>query len=221
MFYLPMNGDEDSEQYDRWVLTTDTTVNSDRGNITSELAGYECEGLELISRVQKFEGTSRCPTGQIYPCTQKPLEWSWRVEFKAFLDLLHEAFTGAGFSAFVNETTGFHVHLGHGDKGLPFEVAQGLLGTMTAFERSFDQLLTADRISGPVTMRLPGLWSLKQFNPLPGIRGFSRLVQAWRCPRRGLPQPVVSSHLQCHVPVHSQQDLPHSNTDRPSQSFGY
>ncbi|KAI4745952.1 hypothetical protein E4T50_03677 [Aureobasidium sp. EXF-12298] len=179
MFYLPMNGDEDSEQYDRWVLTTDTTVNSDRGNITSELAGYECEGLELISRVQKFEGTSRCPTGQIYPCTQKPLEWSWRVEFKAFLDLLHEAFTGAGFSAFVNETTGFHVHLGHGDKGLPFEVAQGLLGTMTAFERSFDQLLTADRISGPVTMRLPGLWSLKQFNPLPGINveGFHALYK--------------------------------------------
>ncbi|KAH0291978.1 hypothetical protein KCU62_g2310, partial [Aureobasidium sp. EXF-3399] len=178
MFYLPL-GDVDDNNYDRWQLTTDSTVTPRCGDITSELAGWEFAGLELVSRVQKFEGTSRCPTGQKYPCNGKPLSWTWRDEFKAFLELIRKAFSEAGFYAFVNKTTGLHVHLGHGDKGLPVEVVKGLLGTMTALERSFDQIHTAGRISGPVNMRVPGPWSLKPFIPLPGIdiEGFHSLYK--------------------------------------------
>lgn len=168
MFYLPL-GEEDNDKYQRWQLTTDPTVTPHCGDISSEIIGWNWVGLELVSRVLSFDGTSRCPMGQVYPCNGKPLEWTWVYELKAFLKLVHEAFSGAGFYAYVNKTTGLHVHLGHGDKGLPVKVVQGLVGTMTALERSFDQVNTAGRISGPYFMCLPGSWSLKPFDPLPGI----------------------------------------------------
>ena len=179
-FYLPMQGGVDNDDYSRWQLDTDSTISKTREyEFTSELAGMDWEGLELISRVQKFEGISRCTTGQVHPCTGQPLEWSWREELEAFLQLLHEAVREPGFYAFVNNTTGLHVHLGHGDKCLPVKVAQGLLSTMTALERSFDQLLPARRISGPSYMSVPGLWTYKRFNPLPGINieGFHSLYK--------------------------------------------
>jgi hypothetical protein len=180
LFSLPMHRDENYEDYDWWKLDVDLTVGIHQDNlIKSDLVGYRFEGLELISRVQKYEGTSLCPTRQVYPCTQKPFEWSWQTEFKAFLDSVHKAFSGPGFCAIVNDTAGFHVHLGHGDKGLPLEIAQGLMGSMVALERSFDQLLPTDRISGSSITSVPGMWVSDRFNPLPGIQieGFHALYK--------------------------------------------
>ncbi|KAI4844885.1 hypothetical protein E4T44_05937 [Aureobasidium sp. EXF-8845] len=179
-FALPMHRDEDYTGYDWWKLDVDLTVGIEQETfIKSDLVGYRFEGLELISRVQKYEGTSLCPTGQVYPCNQKPFEWSWRTEFKAFLDSVHKAFSGPGFCAIVNDSAGFHVHLGHGDKGLPLEIAQGLMGSMVALERSFDQLLPTNRISGSSRISIPGMWVPNRFNPLPGIQieGFHALYK--------------------------------------------
>jgi hypothetical protein len=182
-FLLPMHGDCSYEEYDYWKLATDTTIHLDDHDLESNLVDHSYDGLELISRVQKFEGTSPCPTGQVYPCTKEPLEWSWKEELRVFLQVVHEAFSGPGFCAIVNESTGFHVHLGknpgHGDKGLPLEVAQGIMGTMTALERSFDQLLTTHRISGSSSVLIPGMWRTGHVNLLPGIQieGFHALFK--------------------------------------------
>jgi hypothetical protein len=178
-FLLPMHGDCSYDEYDYWKLATDTTICLGDHDLESNLVDCSYDGLELISRVQKFEGTSPCPTGQVYPCTKEPLQWTWQEELKVFLQVVHEAFSGPRFCAIVNKSTGFHVHLGHGDKGLPFEVAQGILGTMTALERSLDQLLTTHRISGSSSVLLPGMWKTSQVNILPGVQieGFHALFK--------------------------------------------
>jgi hypothetical protein len=179
-FALPMHRDSNYDGYDWWKLAVDVSVVIHQDNIIkSDLVGHDFEGLELISRVQKYEGTSLCPTGQVYPCTQKPFEWTWKTELKAFLGSVHRAFSEPGFCAIVNETAGFHVHLGHGDKGLSLEIAQGLMGSMVALERSFDQLLPTDRISGSSAISIPGMWLPDRVNPLPGIQieGFHALYK--------------------------------------------
>lgn len=178
-FSMPIHDNIVDRTNDKWTLDIDTSVDLYDYELSSSLVPKEYGALELISRVQKFEGTSPCPTGQCYPCTGEVFEWSWRDEMKCFLEVLHEAFTGPGFCILVNETTGLHVHLGHGDNGLPLNVVQGLLGTMIALERSFDQVLPTNRISGAVSTST-GLWAdPKMFEPLPGIQidGFHALYK--------------------------------------------
>ncbi|CAD0108108.1 unnamed protein product [Aureobasidium uvarum] len=177
--YLPIHDNEDDTTNDYWTLTNDMTVDMSAKQIGNDLIGSDYASLELISRVQKFEGTSSCPLSQKCPVTKEPLQWTWREEIKCFLDLLHEAFSEPGFCLLVNETTGFHVHLGQGDEGLPVNVVQGLLGAMTALERSFDQILPTYRISGSTGGTVPGMWSPNQHNPLPGVQvdGFHALYK--------------------------------------------
>ncbi|KAG9570264.1 hypothetical protein KCU71_g1469, partial [Aureobasidium melanogenum] len=177
-FSLPIHDNNVDETTDKWTLTNDQSVNLPYDKFGTSLVRQDYGGLELRSRVQRFEGTSPCPLGQCYPCTGQPLEWSWRDETRCFLEVLHEAFTEPGFCLLVNETTGLHVHLAHGDFALPVHVVQGLLGTMTAMERAFDQVLPTNRItgaaSGSVTCN-----SSHMIEPLPGIQidGFHALYK--------------------------------------------
>ncbi|CAD0101344.1 unnamed protein product [Aureobasidium mustum] len=178
-FSLPIH-DHTGDTNDKWTLTKDESVSLPLGFLGSSLVRDNYGKLELISRVQKFEGTSPCPTDQGYPCTGETFEWSWRDEMRCFLEVLHQAFTGPGFCLLVNETTGLHVHLGHGDNGLPVNVVQGLLGTMTALERSFDQVLPTDRINGATSGWSSGLYDdPEKFESLPGIEihGFHTLYK--------------------------------------------
>ncbi|KAH0370325.1 hypothetical protein KCU65_g2719, partial [Aureobasidium melanogenum] len=179
-FSLPIHDNDIDETTDKWTLTTDQSVNlpSDRLG-TSFVVRDNYGGLELRSRVQKFVGTSPCPMGQCYPCTGEPLEWSWRDEMRCFIEVIHEAFTGPGFCVLVNETTGLHVHLAHGDIALPVHVVQGLLGTMTALERSFDQVLPTNRITGAASGSVMWNDSSHMTEPLPGIQidGFHALYK--------------------------------------------
>ncbi|KAG9681635.1 hypothetical protein KCU95_g14825, partial [Aureobasidium melanogenum] len=177
-FSLPIHDNEMDRTNDKWTLDIDESVSLPSDKLGSSLVRQNHGSLELISRVQRFEGTSPCPTGQGYPCTNEPLEWSWRDETRCFLEVLHQAFTEPGFCLLVNETTGLHVHLGHGDSGIPVNVVQGLLGTMTALERAFDQVLPTNRISG-ATSGSWGLWNSDKFEPLPGIQidGFHALYK--------------------------------------------
>ncbi|KAG9952525.1 hypothetical protein KCU85_g1845, partial [Aureobasidium melanogenum] len=177
-FSLPIHDNNVDGTNDKWTLDTDSSVMLTNGKFGTSLVREDYGGLELISRVQKFQGTSPCPMGQCYPCTGEPLEWSWRDEIRCFLEVLHQAFAGPGFCLLVNETTGFHVHLAHGDNNLPVNVVQGLLGTMTALERSFDQVLPTNRISGAISGSK--LWnSSNMIEPLPGIHidGFHTLYK--------------------------------------------
>lgn len=179
-FSLPIHDNDAGHTNDKWILTDDSSVGLPENKLGSSLVPKDHGRLELISRVQKFEGTSPCPTGQAYPCTGEPLEWNWRDEIRCFLEALHEAFTRPGFCVLVNASAGLHVHLGHGDNGLPLNVVQGVLGTMTALERSFDQILPTDRISGPTPVSSVGLWvNPKKFAPLAGIEidGFHTLYK--------------------------------------------
>lgn len=179
-FSLPIHDSDAGHTNDKWILTDITNVGLPENNLGSSLVPRDHGRLELISRVQKFEGTSPCPTGQAYPCNDEPFEWYWRDEIRCFLKALHEAFTGPGFCILVNASAGLHVHLGHGDNGLLVNVVQGVLGTMTALERSFDQILPTDRISGSTSASSVGLWiNPKKFAPLPGIEidGFHALYK--------------------------------------------
>ncbi|KAK6001988.1 hypothetical protein QM012_002478 [Aureobasidium pullulans] len=184
-YYLPIHDDEWKDTNDKWILTRDQSVGLPFDKLGTKLVRQDLDrqeygGLELISRVQKFEGSSPCPTGQVYPCTGEPFEWSWRDELRYFLEALHEAFSEPGFCLLVNETTGLHVHLGHRENGLPLNVVQGLLGTMTALERCFDELLPTNRISGATSGLSSALCNNSMsFEPLPGIRidGFHALYK--------------------------------------------
>ncbi|KAI4718270.1 hypothetical protein E4T48_05481 [Aureobasidium sp. EXF-10727] len=177
--YLPFCDKEDNDTNEYWTLTNDSTVDLPDTQIGNDLVGSEYASLELISRVQKFEGVSSCPLKQKCAVSKETLQWSWREEIKCFLELLHEAFAEPGFCLLVNETTGFHVHLGQGNDGLPLNVVSGLMGAMTALERSFDQILPTYRISGSTSGCIPGMWAFNIDNALPGIQvdGFHALYK--------------------------------------------
>ncbi|KAI5201806.1 hypothetical protein E4T39_05019 [Aureobasidium subglaciale] len=176
-WYLPIHSDMSDYSPDFWTLALDSTVIipfSDTNQVTSELTGSEYSSLELISRVQKFEGSSPCPLNQHYPCTGELFEWTWRDELKCFLEVIQEAFSPRGFRTILNETAGLHVHIGQGDLGLPLEVVQGLLGTMTALERCFDRVLPTHRVTGTTRDAFAA-----RPEPLPGLEidGFHSLYK--------------------------------------------
>ncbi|CAK4034413.1 Hypothetical predicted protein [Lecanosticta acicola] len=50
---------------------------------------------------------------------------------------------------YTNMSTGFHVHVGNAGKDLPFHTAQRIMQLMTAHERAFDSLHSANRILAP------------------------------------------------------------------------
>ncbi|KAI5238269.1 hypothetical protein E4T43_07495 [Aureobasidium subglaciale] len=176
-WYLPIHSEFGDRSPDFWNLDFDTTVmlpSSDIDQATSELVESDYGNLELRSRVQKFEGSSPCPFNQHYPCTGEPFEWTWRDELKCFLQVIQEAFSPRGFRTILNETAGLHVHIGQSDLGLPLEVVQGLVGSMTALERCFDRVLPTHRITGTTRNAFAA-----HPEPLPGLEidGFHGLYK--------------------------------------------
>ncbi|KAI5241645.1 hypothetical protein E4T42_07966 [Aureobasidium subglaciale] len=176
-WYLPIHSEFGDRSPDFWNLDFDMTImlpRSDTNQATSELVESNYGNLELRSRVQKFWGSSPCPFNQHYPCTGEPFEWTWRDELKCFLQVIQEAFSPRGFRTILNETAGLHVHIGQEDLGLPLEVVQGLVGTMTALERCFDRVLPTHRITGTTRNAFAA-----HPEPLPGLEidGFHSLYK--------------------------------------------
>jgi hypothetical protein len=166
---LPVHQNEADVNFNLWTLTTDMSIVMPRDYLESlELSEtHLVAGLELVSRVQSFEGTTPCPLGQTYPCTGEVLQWAWRDELECFLNAVQAIFRERGFRVLVNDTTGVHVHIGKGDKGLALPVVQGLVGTMTALERCFDSVLPTHRINGDSTDAVDA--GSNQSSPLPGL----------------------------------------------------
>ncbi|TIA17082.1 hypothetical protein D6C81_05715 [Aureobasidium pullulans] len=186
-FFLPVQGDiQEVYSYDLWNVDVDGSVHLENAEDDYDHSISTSGSMELISRVQKFEGSSLCPKGQTYPCDNtRVLEWTWREEIKAFTDVLGRAFTKDGYRALVNGRTGFHVHLGQGPKGLPLPAVRGLTGTMLALERCFDSVLPTNRISGDnnhSSYPLPGL-DIDGFHALykPGEVIANQDFDIWNC----------------------------------------
>ncbi|SLM34269.1 Putative amidoligase enzyme [Lasallia pustulata] len=87
------------------------------------------------------------------------------------------------FSVFVNETCGFHVHVGNRDRGFTLETMKNLSLLVTIFERQFNQLHPRHRISNSwcqtPAFQFPGrnLWEIfKAIEAMPDIRNLIGLM---------------------------------------------
>ena len=88
-----------------------------------------------------------------------------------------------GFCVFVNETCGFHVHVGNHDRGFSLETVKNLSLLVTIFERQFNQLHPHHRISNSwcrtPAFQFPGrnLWEiLKAIEAMPDMRNLIGLM---------------------------------------------
>lgn len=122
---------DDAPSHSRWRVETDVCDASDAELLVIP-ENFHVEDIELSSRKFDF------------------FRDDWRSEIKAVLDVLNELETMSGGCRFItNESTGFHVHIGNGDEKIPLRAAKNVFQLATAFERCFDLLNTAPRITPP------------------------------------------------------------------------
>ncbi|KAK4539515.1 hypothetical protein LTR36_010860 [Oleoguttula mirabilis] len=127
----------DAASHSRWRVEDDCCDPSvSESTVIPE--GFITEDVELSSRKFDFNRDD------------------WRSEIKAVLDILAglEA-SSKGCRFITNESTGFHVHIGNGDEKIPLRAAKNVYQLATAFERCFDLLHTAPRITPP---KIDGPW---------------------------------------------------------------
>ncbi|KAK5112857.1 hypothetical protein LTR85_011084 [Meristemomyces frigidus] len=129
----------DAPSHSRWRVEGDCCdLSQQEAEVIPE--GFQVEDVELSSRKFDF------------------FRDDWRSEIKAVLDNLAglEA-SSKGCRFITNESTGFHVHIGNGDEKIPLRAAKNIFELATAFERAFDLLNTAPRITPPSS---DGAWFL-------------------------------------------------------------
>ncbi|KAI5207291.1 hypothetical protein E4T38_03458 [Aureobasidium subglaciale] len=142
-----------------WSLTSDMSVvpcrKTEEPYVPKDSAWYN---MELKSRIINFARPTTCPLGQTYPCTGEPFLWDANTEISAFVQRIHEAFSGPGYCVATNGLTGLHIHLGNFKDIMPVKSSLGMFSLWTALERIFDEVLPVSRIGME-----------KVAGPLPGI----------------------------------------------------
>lgn len=134
---IPATGHEDIEEdiievlpsYTRWRVDTDNLILSDQEEIYLP-EGWEVEQLELSSRKFDF------------------FVDDWRGEIAAVLKILR-GLEALGCRFITNQSTGFHVHVGNGNRLVRLRTAKNVFQLVTAFERCFDELHSITRITFP------------------------------------------------------------------------
>lgn len=99
-----------------WTVTTDATVGVEQEELPSHLQGSHWYAIEIKSPA--------------YRCTMEAL-----TEVRRAVELIKKK-----FDIFVNESCGFHVHVGNHDRGFTLETVKNLALLLTVFERQINQL---------------------------------------------------------------------------------
>ncbi|KAG9528157.1 hypothetical protein KCU93_g4489, partial [Aureobasidium melanogenum] len=159
---LPVKGTLDGfvPAFSTWTMHRDNTVKASDDEEVHVPEGSNFYSMELVSRVMNFSKPTPDAMGQRYPCTGELLEWDSETEIHTFIQKVHEAFSGTGFCASTNKSTGLHIHFGNGKYQPSVKTSIGMFGVFAALERQFDQISPFSRIS---SMAFEG--------PTPGIRG--------------------------------------------------
>jgi hypothetical protein len=135
-----------SARYPVWSAHRDETVAPLNNEQLYVPKGSNFFSMEVVSRVMNFTKPTPCPLNQIYPCTGEPLEWDYKTEINAILSIIHAAFSGPGFHACTNLSTGLHVHLGNGSLPPPERTSIYMYGIFAALEHLFEQCFPVSRI---------------------------------------------------------------------------
>ncbi|KAI5198611.1 hypothetical protein E4T39_06649 [Aureobasidium subglaciale] len=160
---LPVTGKLDHQAFvtpfSLWTLVNDVSVEACRKTEKPYVPkDSEYYNMELKSRIINFAKLTPCPLGQTYPCTGEPFLWDANTEISAFVQRIHEAFSGPGYCIATNMLTGLHVHLGNYKDVMAVKSSLGMFGAFTALERLFDGVLPVSRIGMEnVTGPLPGI----------------------------------------------------------------
>lgn len=181
---LPLSWEEQDAEapgYAEWKVRTAEGVSLQEADFDRLHAFYAVVGVGISSRVFGMYGRTKCPAdivtrdfgrGFVYGDFHGGLAaHPWKREL-GFVDrVLEKLGQRAEYRVVVNETTGFRVHVGNGSegpRGLSLDVAVGLLGLFTVFERQFDTISTTKRIGGGVRG--------KRYPPVPGRPRLYRYV---------------------------------------------
>ncbi|KAI4761103.1 hypothetical protein E4T52_06704 [Aureobasidium sp. EXF-3400] len=142
--------------FSTWAIHRDPTVHptdDEKAHIPKHSSFYN---LELVSRVLNFCKPTPDPIGQTYPCTGGLFMWDSQIEISAFIQRIHEAFSGDGYCVATNSNTGLHIHFSNGKNPPPVKTSLGMVGVFACLERHFDRLFPASRIcispfNGPIS----------------------------------------------------------------------
>lgn len=89
---------------------------------------FHQQPLEVSSRILDFEG-------------------NWEKEIQTVLGVFQDL-RNRGVRFITNSTTGFHIHVGFWDQGVPLRTAKSVLQFCTGFEDRLDALYSVDRLDG-------------------------------------------------------------------------
>ncbi|KAG9858590.1 hypothetical protein KCU98_g574, partial [Aureobasidium melanogenum] len=147
--------------FSTWTMHRDGIVKASADEKFHVPEGSNFYSMELVSRVMNFSKSTPDPIGQKYPCNGDLLEWDSQTEISTFLQKVHEAFSGTGYSSSTNKSTRLHIHFGNGKHQPSIKTSLGMFGVFAALERQFDQISPISRISGmPFKGATPGVRGL-------------------------------------------------------------
>lgn len=124
---LDINHDAHIPSYSRWTVEQDDSLSLTEEETDLLLPGWAEEPIELSSRVFDFYNDN------------------WRAEIAAVLEILR-SIEGPNCRLITNKSTGFHIHVGFGEQGIPFRVAKNVFQFLTAFEQQVDQIHLLERV---------------------------------------------------------------------------
>lgn len=120
-------------EYSRWSV-------KDEGGL--HISPTELQALEKHSHGVKFHPQSLEVSSRILD-----FEANWEDEIRTVLSVFR-ALSDRGVRFITNSTTGFHIHVGFWDQGVPLRTAKSVLQFCTGFEDRLDALYSVDRIDG-------------------------------------------------------------------------
>lgn len=133
--------------FSTWTIHRDPSVYSEKDEEACVKRGSsKFYNLELVSRVLNFCSPTPDPVGQTYPCTGELFLWDSHIEINAFIQRIHEAFSGEGYCVGTNKNCGLHIHFGNYRQPPPVKTSLGMVGVFACLERHFDQIFPASRI---------------------------------------------------------------------------
>ena len=142
-FHLLLGGVD--KVYDKWQVTRDATVHlREHEQEILPRAGYEVYSIEVTSRILSWNSKGTKST-----CGHP---FTYSEEITAVLDRLKERFCGFGDGndgltetyLLINETCGFHVHVGSAKGTIPLGTVKKLFAMSLACERQIDRVSSAD-----------------------------------------------------------------------------
>jgi hypothetical protein len=163
--YGMLRGAASSKYFSSWAVDSDSSVYVDfrdarlmEGGVGFvKFAAIEIKS-RVLSRTKPLQTTkSQSQPGHIHSV-------SYEEEIRAVLNKLHTTFnahngkesgTSSPFRLFVNQSCGFHVHIGNQGVGFPMETVRNIVSTCVVNERPLDSLHAADRIGGTTQAMQP------------------------------------------------------------------